>query len=164
MDERTVDRVRGNSEVAARRFVDGAQHVAARAGASVQSRLGDVSDRAQDFAQDANARVERLTGRSIESRAADTRRLVRQHPLAALAITTGLGYVVGKLLIERPRIVHRPDERDHDALQALGDRGVDRAAARGPRRRPAGVARPTGGLRRRSARGRQGVEPHQGRR
>jgi len=101
MNERTIDRVRDNSEATARRFVDGAQHVAGRAGAYMQSRMGEMSERAQDFAQDANARVARLTGRPIESWTGDTRRLVRQHPLAALAITMGLGYVIGKLLTPR---------------------------------------------------------------
>ena len=101
MNDRAIDRMRDTSEAAARRFVDEAQHVAGRAGAYMQSRMGDVSERAQEFAQDANVRVERLTGRPIESWTADTRRLVRQHPLAALAVTMAVGYIVGKLLTPR---------------------------------------------------------------
>ena len=100
MNER-FDRMRETSESGVRQLVDGAQHVAGRAGAYMQSRMGDVSERAQDLAQDANARVERLTGRPIESWMTDARKLVRQHPLGAIAVTIGLGYVLGKLLTPR---------------------------------------------------------------
>jgi ElaB/YqjD/DUF883 family membrane-anchored ribosome-binding protein len=100
MNER-IDRMRETSEASARRFVDGAQQAATRAGAFVQSRMGDVSERAQDLAQDASARVERLTGRPVESWAADARKIVRRHPLGAMALTIGLGYILGKMLTPR---------------------------------------------------------------
>lgn len=100
MNER-IDRMRDASDTTVRQFVDGAHHVAGRAGAYVQSRMGEMSERAQGFAQDASARVERLTGRPIESWAVDARTLVRRHPLGAIAVTIGLGYVMGKLLSPR---------------------------------------------------------------
>jgi ElaB/YqjD/DUF883 family membrane-anchored ribosome-binding protein len=100
MNER-IDRMRDTSLAGGRRLVDEAQQVASRAGAFMQSRMGDVSERAQDFAQDASARVERLTGRPIESWATDARKIVRRHPLGAMAVTIGLGYILGKLLTPR---------------------------------------------------------------
>jgi ElaB/YqjD/DUF883 family membrane-anchored ribosome-binding protein len=76
MDERRLESVSGQ-----------AQHLADRAGAYVQGRARDVSEQ-----------VERLTGRSMESWTGDLRRYVQQHPLQAVAITIGLGFVLGKIL------------------------------------------------------------------
>jgi ElaB/YqjD/DUF883 family membrane-anchored ribosome-binding protein len=42
--------------------------------------------------------VERLTGRPMESWMGDARRYVQDHPLQAIAITIGLGFVLGKIL------------------------------------------------------------------
>ena len=42
--------------------------------------------------------VERLTGRSMASWTRDARRYVQQHPLQAVALTIGLGFVLGKIL------------------------------------------------------------------
>ena len=100
MNER-IDRMREASQVGGRRLVDNAQEVASRAGAFMQSRMGEMSERAQGLAQDANARVERLTGRPIESWATDARKIVRRHPLGAMAVTIGLGYLLGKLMTPR---------------------------------------------------------------
>ena len=50
-------------------------------------------------AQDAiGEQVERLTGRPMESWMGDARRYVQDHPLQAVAITIGLGFVLGKIL------------------------------------------------------------------
>jgi ElaB/YqjD/DUF883 family membrane-anchored ribosome-binding protein len=100
MNER-IDRMRETSEAGVRQVVDGAQHVAGRAGSYMQARMGDMSERAQDLAQDASVRVERLTGRPVELWAADARTLVRQHPLGAIAVIIGFGYVLGKLFSPR---------------------------------------------------------------
>ncbi|MBI2216976.1 MAG: hypothetical protein HYU51_06720 [Candidatus Rokubacteria bacterium] len=97
MDDRPADRVREASTETTRRVVDSTQDVAERAGAYIQARMSGVSERAQDMAQRANARVAELTGRPIESWAADARAAVRQHPLAAVAIAIGLGYLAGKV-------------------------------------------------------------------
>ena len=75
-----------------------AQDVAARAGEYVQARMGDVSERAQDFARDANKQMERLTGRDLDSWTSEARAFVRKHPLQAIALTIGLGYIVGKVM------------------------------------------------------------------
>jgi len=42
--------------------------------------------------------VERLTGRPVESWLRDARRYVQEHPLQAVALTIGLGFVLGKIL------------------------------------------------------------------
>jgi ElaB/YqjD/DUF883 family membrane-anchored ribosome-binding protein len=98
MDDRQIDRAREASGQTARRMMDSAQDVAERAGAYMQAHMSRMSDRAQDVAEGANARVTELTGRPIESWTADMRRYVRDHPLGAVAMAIGLGYVVGKLL------------------------------------------------------------------
>lgn len=101
MEERQMDRMREASATGARRLKDSAQDVAERASAYVQARMGDVSERAQGLAQDANARVAELTGKPVESWASDMRGYIREHPLQAVAIAIGLGYVFGKLMTSR---------------------------------------------------------------
>ena len=76
MDERRLESVSGP-----------AQEMADRAGAYVRGRARDVSEE-----------VERLTGRSMESWTREARRFVQQHPLQAVALTIGLGFVLGKIL------------------------------------------------------------------
>jgi ElaB/YqjD/DUF883 family membrane-anchored ribosome-binding protein len=76
MDERRLESVSGH-----------AQEMTDRAGAYVQERARDMSEQ-----------VERLTGRSMESWTRDARRFVQQHPLQAVALTIGLGFVLGKIL------------------------------------------------------------------
>lgn len=44
------------------------------------------------------AQVERLTGRPLEAWGRDSRPHVRSHPLQAVAITIGPGFLLGKLL------------------------------------------------------------------
>ena len=69
-------------------------------------RLESLSDTAQRStrrlageAQDMiGEQVERLTGRPVDSWMRDARRYVQEHPLQAVAITIGLGFVLGKLL------------------------------------------------------------------
>jgi ElaB/YqjD/DUF883 family membrane-anchored ribosome-binding protein len=70
---------------------------AARAASSMQSRLNRVSERAQDFASDAGDQLSELRG-SMEPYMDQARRFVRDRPLQAIALTVGLGFVLGKLL------------------------------------------------------------------
>ena len=71
-----------------------------------ERRLESVSDtvprgtrRLATEAQDMiGAQVERLTGRPVDSWMHDARRYVRDHPLQAIALTIGLGFVLGKIL------------------------------------------------------------------
>jgi ElaB/YqjD/DUF883 family membrane-anchored ribosome-binding protein len=42
--------------------------------------------------------VERLTGRPMESWMRDARRYVQEHPLQAVVLTIGVGFVLGKIL------------------------------------------------------------------
>jgi ElaB/YqjD/DUF883 family membrane-anchored ribosome-binding protein len=63
------------------------QELAGRTGAYMHERARGVSEQ-----------VERLTGRSMESWNRDASRYVREHPLRAIALTIGLGFVLGKIL------------------------------------------------------------------
>lgn len=83
---------------ATRNARDTARDVAGRAGAWMQSAVGRASDRAQDLARGAGDRVSRITGVPVESWSVEARRVIREHPLQAIAIAVGLGYVVGKAL------------------------------------------------------------------
>lgn len=96
------------AEGAGHRLVTSAQEAASRtgesvrrAGAYVQTGLAGVADRAQQMAHGANDRIEHLTGRPVEAWPGHARRIVREHPLQALAATVGLGYVLGKILLRR---------------------------------------------------------------
>jgi ElaB/YqjD/DUF883 family membrane-anchored ribosome-binding protein len=71
-----------------------------------ERRLESMSDTAQrntrrlaGEAQDMiGEQVERLTGRPMDSWMRDARRYVQDHPLQAVAVTIGLGFVLGKLM------------------------------------------------------------------
>jgi ElaB/YqjD/DUF883 family membrane-anchored ribosome-binding protein len=80
MDERRLESRGGFGQ-------ERAQEMAERAGSYVQDRARDVGDQ-----------VERLTGRSMESWTRDARHYVREHPLQAIALTIGLGFLLGKIL------------------------------------------------------------------
>jgi ElaB/YqjD/DUF883 family membrane-anchored ribosome-binding protein len=97
MEER-IERTLRHVEGGARRAADAAEASAARAGTYLQGRLEDVTGRASDIVRDANDQVERLTGRSLDEWSEDLRRYVRTHPLHAVAITIGVGYLLGKLM------------------------------------------------------------------
>ena len=92
-----------------RRLMESAKDAAERAGSYAQAsvhrlsgRAQDVAGRAQDVAgdlvEDAREQVERFTGRNLEAWTADIRRFVQDRPLQAIAITIGIGYVLGKIL------------------------------------------------------------------
>ncbi|HEY3066809.1 MAG TPA: hypothetical protein VGL09_13520 [Methylomirabilota bacterium] len=95
MNERDLQ---SRGESTARRLADSAQDAASRAGDYMQKGMRQASDAAQDLAEEARNRVVRLTGRPLESWTGDVRRLVSDHPLQALAITIGIGYILGKLM------------------------------------------------------------------
>ena len=71
-----------------------------------ERRLESMSDTAQrntrrlaGEAQDMiGEQVERLTGRPMDTWMRDARRYVQDHPLQAVAVTIGLGFVLGKLM------------------------------------------------------------------
>lgn len=93
--------LRDTSESTTRRLIDSVEDVAGRASAYTQARMAHLSERAQDLARGANGRVEDITGKTIESWTGDARGFVRNHPLQALGVTIGLGYVLGKLMTTR---------------------------------------------------------------
>jgi ElaB/YqjD/DUF883 family membrane-anchored ribosome-binding protein len=80
VDDRRLERVSG-------RVPERVQELADRAGAYAQDRAHGVKDQ-----------VERLTGRSMESWTRDASWYVREHPIQAIALTIGLGFVLGKIL------------------------------------------------------------------
>jgi ElaB/YqjD/DUF883 family membrane-anchored ribosome-binding protein len=94
MDDRGMDRMMRAAESGARHITDTAQEAASRAGSYAQAGMG----RALDLAEDAGDQMERLTGRPLEAWASDVRRLVQSYPLQAIAITIGVGYLLGKIL------------------------------------------------------------------
>jgi ElaB/YqjD/DUF883 family membrane-anchored ribosome-binding protein len=96
-----MPRVHEPPEQQSRQFVDEASDIAERAGAYMQAQMTRVSEQAQGLAERANARVEQLTGKPVESWTADARRFMRTHPLQALAIAIAVGYVLGKLMMPR---------------------------------------------------------------
>jgi hypothetical protein len=75
-----------------RRMSDTAHAAAERAGEYAQASVSQLRDRARAMARD----VERLTGHSLDDWLGKLRAAVRDHPLPALALTIGLGYVLGK--------------------------------------------------------------------
>ena len=76
------------------RRMDAMGDTAARAASSMQHRLNRVSERAQDFASDAGEQLRGSIGPDVEH----ARRFVQDRPLQAIALTVGLGFVLGKLL------------------------------------------------------------------
>jgi ElaB/YqjD/DUF883 family membrane-anchored ribosome-binding protein len=60
-----------------------------------ESRTGQV---VQERVREIGEGVERLTGRSMDAWTRDARHHVREHPLQAVALTIGLGFVLGKIL------------------------------------------------------------------
>ena len=79
------------------RRIEAMGDTAARTAGAMQSRLNRVSDRAQDFASDAGDQLSELRG-SMEPYIDQARRFVQERPLQAIALTIGLGFVLGKLL------------------------------------------------------------------
>jgi ElaB/YqjD/DUF883 family membrane-anchored ribosome-binding protein len=102
MDERRLESIGDTAQRSARRMASDAQDMASRASGYAQERAQEVADRAgsyvQQRARDANTQLERLTGRPAESWMADARRFVRDHPMQAVALTVGVGFLLGKIL------------------------------------------------------------------
>jgi ElaB/YqjD/DUF883 family membrane-anchored ribosome-binding protein len=102
MDERRLESIGETAQRGARRVAGDAQDMAARAGGYAQERAQEMAERASGFvsqrARDVGDQVARLTGRPADAWMRDARRFVQDHPLKAVALTVGLGFVLGKLL------------------------------------------------------------------
>jgi len=102
MDERRLERITDTAQRSARRIAGDAQDMASRAGSYAQERAQEMAERAGTYvserARDANDRIQRLTGRTSDAWMKDAQRFVKAHPLQALALTVGLGFVLGKIL------------------------------------------------------------------
>jgi ElaB/YqjD/DUF883 family membrane-anchored ribosome-binding protein len=79
------------------RRMDAMGDTAARAASSMQTRLNRVSEKAQDLASDAGEQLQQLGG-SMGPYMDQAKRFVQERPLQAIALTIGLGFVLGKLL------------------------------------------------------------------
>lgn len=62
---------------------------------TTQRNIRGLANEAQDLVSE---QVQRVTGRSMDSWMRDARRYVQDHPLQAIALTIGLGFVLGKIL------------------------------------------------------------------
>ncbi len=98
MDERRLESVSETAQQSARRIAGEAQDAAMRAGSYAQSRAQEMAGRASEYARDMDEQVERLTGRPMEAWSREARNYVRSHPMQAVAITIGLGFLLGKLM------------------------------------------------------------------
>jgi ElaB/YqjD/DUF883 family membrane-anchored ribosome-binding protein len=98
MEDRRLESMSDTAQRNARRLAGEAQDAATRAGSYAQARAQEMADRAGEYARDMDAQVERLTGQPMEAWGRDARRYVRSHPLQAIAITIGVGFLLGKLL------------------------------------------------------------------
>ena len=94
MEDRRLEGMGETAQRNARRIANEAQDAASRAGTYAQ----EMADRAGEYARDMDTHVERLTGQPLDAWGRDARRFVRNHPLQAVAITIGLGFLLGKLL------------------------------------------------------------------
>jgi ElaB/YqjD/DUF883 family membrane-anchored ribosome-binding protein len=102
MEERRLESIGRSAQRTGRRVADDAQAMASRAGAYAQERAHEVAERASTFvsrrARDVGQQLERVTGRRAGSWRDEARRFVQDHPLQAIAVTVGLGFVLGKIL------------------------------------------------------------------
>ena len=87
MEERRLERITDTAQRSARRIAGDAQEIAERAGTYVAQ-----------HARHADDQIARLTGRPSDAWMRDARRFVKDHPLQAVALTVGLGFVLGKIL------------------------------------------------------------------
>ena len=102
MDERHLESIGDTAQRSTRRIAGDAQDAAARAGSYAQERAQEMAERASGFvsqrARDVGHQVERLTGRPTDAWVRDARRFVQDHPLKAVAVTVGIGFILGKIL------------------------------------------------------------------
>lgn len=94
----STENMTGMTDIQARRAAQAVQDVAERAGTYVQHQATQLAERAQDLAREANEHLKEYTGRPLEDWVGDTRDLVRKHPLQAVAVMIGVGYVLGKVM------------------------------------------------------------------
>lgn len=97
MERQHPQPINDTTTVGARRAVEAAQDVASRAGGVVGERAERLAARAPSLAHEARAGLGRVAGPRLEEWTAPLRRLVRDHPLRAVALMVGAGYLLGKL-------------------------------------------------------------------
>jgi len=74
-----------------------AEAAAERAGEEARAGVRRLRRGAREVAGDVDDRMARLTGRSTSEWMTELRGFVRDHPLQTLAVTVGVGYLIGKL-------------------------------------------------------------------
>jgi ElaB/YqjD/DUF883 family membrane-anchored ribosome-binding protein len=98
MAPESLEHMTDAADTTARRAMGAAQDMTDRAGSYVQHQFARLSGQAQDLARGANERMRDYAGRPLDAWVADTRAYVRAHPLQSLAVTIGIGYILGKLM------------------------------------------------------------------
>lgn len=100
MLEHRIETMTDTGVSGARRVIEAAQDAAARTESYVRTRVSRMSGQAQDLAVSAGDHLASARG-VVVSWADSARRLVKEHPLQAMAATVGVGYVIGKLVRRR---------------------------------------------------------------
>ena len=88
---------RKEAEKAVQRGVAAAQDDAARIAANASKQLGDLSKKGQEFAREADQRIEEYTGRSSDAWIKEGSRFITTRPWTAVAIVAVAAYLFGKL-------------------------------------------------------------------
>ena len=84
-------------ERAATRLGETAQYVASRGGAYLKDQMSDMSTRASQLARDVDQQVRDSTGKSTDAWLREGTRLVKEHPVMAVAVTLGVGYLLSRM-------------------------------------------------------------------
>ena len=85
------------TEKAAQRGVAAAQDDAARVAATATKQFGELSKKGEQFAREADQRIEEYTGRSSDAWMKEGSRFLKNRPWTAIAMVAVAAYVFGKL-------------------------------------------------------------------
>jgi hypothetical protein len=84
-------------ERTATRLGETAQDVASRGGAYLKDQVSGLSTRAGQVAREVDEQVRESTGKSTDAWLREGSRLVKEHPVMAVAVTLGLGYLISRM-------------------------------------------------------------------
>jgi ElaB/YqjD/DUF883 family membrane-anchored ribosome-binding protein len=98
MAQERIEKIADATGTQTQRAVLAVQDAAERASDYIDKQMTHLSYRAFDLIREANDRIKESTGRPAEAWLADAREFVRTHPMQALAVTIGVGYILGKIV------------------------------------------------------------------
>ena len=84
-------------EKAATRLGETAQEAASRGGAYLKDQVSDLSTRATEIAREVDDQVRESTGKSTDAWLREGSRFVKEHPVMAVAVTLGVGYLISRM-------------------------------------------------------------------